>query len=85
MPKTLLELYAVVSPVAEQVLQIPRFDSTLTMMSTPSWDSLRHVQLLGAIERKFGIEIAGEDAFKLTSADKLVSYLHARLELGGQT
>jgi acyl carrier protein len=77
---TLQEVYAAVSPLAEQVLQIPKFDGTLTMLSTPSWDSLRHIQLLSAMERKVGIEIGGDDAFKLTSADKLVRYVHARLE-----
>jgi len=77
---TLQELYAAVSPVAEQVLQIPRFDSTVSMTSTPSWDSLHHVQFLGAVERRFGIEISGDEAFKLTSAEKLIRYLHATLE-----
>jgi len=74
------ELYAAVSPIAQQVLQIPRFDSTVTMNSTPEWDSLNHVQLLSQIERKFGIEISGDDAFKLTSAEKLVRYLQSALE-----
>jgi acyl carrier protein len=32
------------------------------------------------LERKFGIEIGGEDAFRLTSADKLVRYVHAKVE-----
>jgi acyl carrier protein len=45
------------------------------MRSTPEWDSLNHVQLLSAIEKKFGIEISADEAFKLTSADRLVQYL----------
>jgi acyl carrier protein len=77
---TLQEVCAGVSQVAEQVLQIPKCDHTLSMMCTPSWDSLRHIQLLSALERKFGIEIGGEDAFRLTSADKLVRYVHAKVE-----
>src|SRR5438105_12482652 len=76
---TLQELYATVSPVAAQVLRIPQFDSTVSMSSTSSWDSLKHVQLLSAVERKFGIEISGDDAFRLTSAEKLVRYLQAKL------
>jgi acyl carrier protein len=79
---TIQELYAAVSPVAEQVLQIPHFDNATTMLSTASWDSLAHVRLLSALERKFSIEISGDDAFKLTSAAKLVGYLHA--QLGGK-
>ena len=73
---TLQELYAEVSPIAAQTLQIPQFDSSVNMSSTPEWDSLNHVQLLSAIERKFGIEISVDEAFKLTSADRLVYYLH---------
>lgn len=81
---TFQELYEAVAPLAEQVLQIPQFDSSVNMTSTPSWDSLKHVQLLSAIEKKFGIEISAEQAFKLTSADKLVRYLHGTLQQGAQ-
>ena len=77
---TLPEIYEAISPVAEETLQIPHFDSTVRMTSTPSWDSLKHVQLLSAIERKLGIEIGAEDAFKLTSADRLVKYVFSVLE-----
>ena len=81
---TLQELYTAVAPVAERVLQISRFDDSVNMTSTPSWDSLKHVQLLSAIEKKFGIEISADEAFKLTSAEKLVRYLHMALERGPQ-
>jgi acyl carrier protein len=74
------ELYAEISPIAAQVLQIPEFDSSVNMNSTPEWDSLAHVQLLSAIEKKFGIEISADEAFKLTSANKLVKYLHDTLK-----
>ena len=76
---TLQELYAEVSPIARQILQIPQFDSSVNMSSTPEWDSLNHVQLLSAIERKFAVEISPDEAFKLTSADRLVQYLHGIL------
>jgi acyl carrier protein len=74
------ELYDEISPIAVQVLQIPEFDSSVNMNSTPEWDSLAHVQLLSAMEKKFGIEISADEAFKLTSADKLVKYLHDTLK-----
>jgi len=74
------QLYAEVSPIAIQILQIPTFDSSVNMSSTPEWDSLNHVQLLSAIEEKFGIEISPDEAFKLTSADRLLQYLHGILK-----
>lgn len=77
---TVQELYSAVSPLAEKVLLIPKFDETTNMVSTPAWDSLRHIQLLSAVERRFGIEIDGDDAFRLTSAERLIEYLHNRLQ-----
>ena len=77
---TLQELYAEVSPIATQILQIPQFDSSVNMSSTPEWDSLSHVRLLSAIEKKFDIEISADEAFKLTSSDRLVQYLHGILK-----
>jgi acyl carrier protein len=74
------ELYAEVSPIATEVLRIDQFDASVNMSSTPEWDSLNHVQLLSAIERRFAIEISPDEAFKLTSADKLVNYLHGMLK-----
>ena len=74
------ELYAEVSPIATQILQIPTFDSGVNMSSTPEWDSLNHVQMLSALEKKFGIEISPDEAFKLTSADRLVQYLDGILK-----
>ena len=79
---TIQELQAAMASVAEQVLDIPCFDTNVTMTSTPSWDSLRHIQLLSAVERKFGIEIKISDAFKLTSAEKLFRYLQERVNQG---
>jgi acyl carrier protein len=79
---TVEEIYAAVSPIAQQVLRIPKFDSSVNMTSTSSWDSLKHIQLLSAVEQQFGIEIDGDDAFKVTSADKLVQYLHRTLPGG---
>ena len=74
------ELYDEISPIATKLLQIPEVTSSASMTSTPEWDSLAHVQLLSAIEKKFGIEVSPDDAFKLTSADRLVQYLHATLK-----
>src|SRR5262249_50710547 len=77
---TVEELFAVLAPLAEQVLQIPQFDHGTTMVNTPEWDSLHHIQLLGAIERKFDIKISADDSFRLCSADKLIHYVEARLQ-----
>ena len=76
---TIEQLYAEVSPIAAQILGIQQFDSAVNMHSTPQWDSLNHVRLLSAMEKKFSIEVGADEAFKLTSADRLVEYLHGIL------
>ena len=76
---TIEQLYAQVSPIAVQILGIQHFDSAVNMHSTPEWDSLNHVRLLSAMEKKFSIEVGADEAFKLTSADRLVEYLHGIL------
>lgn len=76
---TIQEVYDAVFPIAVEVLQITSFDSTVSMSSTPEWDSLANVSLLSAIERTFSIEISPDEAYKLTSADKLVRYIQKTL------
>ena len=76
---TVEQIYAEVAPIATQILQIPQFDSSVNMSSTPEWDSLNHVQLLAAIEKNFSVEISPDEAFKITSADRLIQYLHGIL------
>jgi acyl carrier protein len=63
---TIEELYAQVSPIATQIFGISRFGSAVNMHSTPEWDSLNHVRLLSAMEKKFSIEIGADEDFKLT-------------------
>ena len=77
---TVEDVYTMISPLAMQVLKIDHFDSTVTMNSTEEWDSLTHVRLLSAIERQFPIEIGDEDAYRLTTADRLVRYVHSAME-----
>ena len=40
----------------------------------PAWDSLKHVQVIFAIEDEFGIEIPDEDAEKITTVQLAIDY-----------
>jgi acyl carrier protein len=73
------ELFARLVTIAQRVFDISIFDRESSMINTPSWDSLRHVHLLSALEREFGIEVGPDDAFRLTSASRLVEFLRVRL------
>lgn len=39
----------------------------LTMEDVPSWDSLRHIQLLSKLEEVFGVEFEFQDTLAMTS------------------
>jgi acyl carrier protein len=72
------QILAHLAPQAADILRIEVFSEHTSMDNTPSWTSLRHVQLLGCIERTFGLEIADQDAFRLRDAARILDYLETR-------
>jgi hypothetical protein len=71
-------------PIMQQVIAMGRevfqtaFHAGSSMDTVPEWGRVRHVHLLAAVERRFGIEIAGEDAARLGSALAIVAYVRER-------
>ena len=63
--------------VFEQVFALPRekFNSELTGDSVTNWDSLRHLRLVVAIEKEFGIRIRARDIGKLNSVPRILELL----------
>ncbi len=41
------------------------------MKDIPTWDSLKHMELIVAIESEFGIEISGDDIAEMLSFDAI--------------
>ena len=60
------------SKVFKDVLGIKEFEICLTMIQVQEWDSLKHIQLLSAIEKTFGIEIQFEDAVEMISVEIII-------------
>ena len=80
---TVQELFTVVSPLAEQCSAHSQIRRNYGhVISTPDGiPSLRHIQLLSTIERQVqNRDRRADDAFRLTSADKLIQHLHTRLQ-----
>lgn len=77
------EILARLAPLATEILRIETWADDTGMDNTPSWTSLRHVQLLGGLERTFGLEIADQDAFRLRDAARILAYLERRLAGAG--
>ncbi len=47
----------------------------LEFNKTKKWDSLKHIQLIVALEKEIGIKISTSDVEKLTSYKKIIKYL----------
>ena len=56
--------------VLEEVLGV-KITENLLMDDVPSWDSLRHIQLLAKIEQVFGIEIDFQDTLLMTNVKSI--------------
>lgn len=45
----------------------------------PSWDSLKHVEIMFAIEDRFSIKFTGEEFAALASVDEIAAAVEARV------
>ena len=53
------------------------FSPTLQRLDEPSWTSLKHVELIIALEREFGVRFDGADATDMTSIPVIVQRIEA--------
>ena len=44
-------------------------------LGTKTWDSLKHIQLILSIEKKFNVKIKTSEVFKLSSYNKILKFL----------
>ena len=63
-------------------VNITAINSEASMDSIPSWDSLRHMNLVLALEEEFKVTIPDEDASNITSY-KLIKLVLTDLLKGG--
>lgn len=52
---------------------------TVTREANPEWDSLKHVELLFALEDRIGVRYSEEEMAELDSYAKLVAHAEANL------
>jgi acyl carrier protein len=55
--------------VMSSVLELPadQINESTTMESVDTWDSLRHMEIIVAIEETFSIELAADEVVDMTS------------------
>jgi acyl carrier protein len=63
-----------------QTLRLPleSIVDTLDMQATGTWDSLSHMELIGAIEDAFGVELTAHEIIAMTSVARIEDVLRAK-------
>lgn len=68
--------------IFSQVLEIPSDEivDTVALNDNPSWDSLRHLQLVSELETEFGIELELDDIYSMTNLGMVRKVVNKYLE-----
>ncbi|MDP3734732.1 MAG: AMP-binding protein [Nanoarchaeota archaeon] len=61
--------------VFREILKVDHFDEAMSITNSAYWDSLKHIQLLSAIEKKFRITIDFEDTLIMTNVSNIVKVI----------
>lgn len=63
--------------IIAEVLEIPvdQIDDSSTMENIDSWDSLRHMELVLAIEQRFKVEFTAEELLELSGVKEIKQML----------
>jgi len=63
----------------KEVFEIEEINLNQTMDEIPEWDSLKHIQLLSAIEGKFNIEIDFEKSISMVDVKSILELVTQKL------
>lgn len=50
----------------------------VTRENTPSWDSLKHIEIIFAVEDELGVRLSEEDLSGLDSVDKIAKVIKSK-------
>jgi len=68
--------------ILKETFKTNEINSEATMEQIPAWDSMKHFQMVTAVEKEFNIEIKISDTFEMASIpaikDKILKYLNDR-------
>lgn len=53
-------------------------NESITRESEPTWDSLKHVQLILMLEERFGVQFSEEEMAGLRDSDEIVSAIEKK-------
>ena len=55
------------------------FSRELSRETENKWDSMKHIELLIAFEKEFGLRFDGSDATEMNSINKIITVIESRL------
>jgi acyl carrier protein len=68
--------------ILKETFKTNEINAEATMEQIPAWDSMKHFQMVTAVEKEFNIEINISDTFEMASIpaikDKILKYLNDR-------
>lgn len=64
--------------ILENVLEVDSIDDAASSETVASWDSLRHLQLITAIEEEYGIQFEPEEMMELHTVSAIAAALARR-------
>jgi acyl carrier protein len=74
-----IEIEKTVLKLLVDVLKQPlKEGAEITCQNTPAWDSLKHIEIMFALEDEFSVEFTEDELVKLDSNIKIVSSLLAK-------
>lgn len=74
-----IQIEQTVLAVLTAILKRPFSDSTdITRQSTANWDSLKHIEIMFALEEELGTEFSEEELVSLDSMSKIVDAVSAK-------
>ncbi len=74
-----IQIEQTVLAVLTAILKRPFSDSTdITRQSTANWDSLKHIEIMFALEDELGAEFSEEELVSLDSVAKIVDAVSAK-------
>jgi acyl carrier protein len=65
-------------------VEISEINSNSSMQTISAWDSLKHMELITAIEENYDIRFKADDIVKMTNFEAIMKILQINLDLQGK-
>ena len=81
MPTTVPEIMEILTGLFREILDEPSLDlhEDLTAADVENWDSLNHIDLIVAVERRFGVRFTTREVTSLKNVGELATLTQTKL------